>query len=66
MDECKQVTIRKYGKTHRALVCMGTPEKGKPFQPLRAVCACPGSVSGWLVKDAQIVGDGWDQADCGN
>jgi hypothetical protein len=65
-DEFKRVTIRKYGKAHRALVCTVTPKTGKTFETLRAVCMCPGSASGWLAKDAQIVCDGWDQADCGN
>jgi len=57
----KQVAFRKSGKAHRGLIM---PDDHGGY--LVAACSCPGSQNGRLTHGAQITGETWDKANCGN
>ena len=58
----KKVTFRKSGKCHRGM--QYRDEEG--YWYLVAFCSCPGSMNGTLVKNAMIVCESWDRANCKN
>jgi hypothetical protein len=53
----KKVTFRTTGKAHRGILY----ESGT----LHACCRCPGSQNGRLTRDARIICEGHEQANCG-
>jgi hypothetical protein len=57
MDKAIKVTFRNNGKAHRGVMINGF---------LMATCACPGSQNGRLTKNARVICEGHEKANCGN
>jgi len=58
-NEDKKVTFRSNGgKAHRGVIISG--------RFLMVCCSCPGSQNGKLTKNAMIICDGHEKANCGN
>jgi hypothetical protein len=62
MTKATKITFRKRGKVHHR----GLIRENQYGQYLVAVCSCPGSQNGRLIKGAQIVCQGWDRSNCQN
>jgi hypothetical protein len=61
-DLMKKITVRAFGKAHRALVYTSGPYKG--FVVIS--CSCPGSKNGKLQNQSRYLCDGHEASNCGN